>query len=986
MANIKQEPGLAARPNANIGASREVIMETASEHQMTLERQMRSAAPSLTDTRPRAPSTRPPPSTIAYEEPQDGSDSDVEFLEVRPNFKAEPGYEPIPAFASMTTQSMQGSFIGPNNPLKDFGHALKDINDALGELQARGIQHVVNLPELVLVGDQSSGKSSLMSAIAGLSLPRSTGTCTRCPIHIRISKADEWSCRVFLDQQYEFQPPSHQITESDVTASNKFPPWVRCGPSRSKRVEFKVIQHRFDSEDVETVLRCAQLAILNPSTPYQAFIPKPRTGEGSDGSRLTQPNMAVRKEEASEAQFSPNTVALEIKGPDMADLNFYDLPGVFNTARRREDSYLERVVQNLTSEYIARPNAIILWAVPMNLDTENSLALRLIRRSRAEHRCVGVITKADLLPAGEDAVRRWSATIRGEPSRLTGLGFFITSRQGTDLEEQTKREEAFFNRTAESTGNWPHDFDQFQDNCGVEKLKCFLSLKLGQEFAKVLPEVKHKVNRRLQTIGEQLKLYPDPPLNPEMVIMRSLSEFSGGVERRVAEQQFAGAWDARCAEVFRHNILSLKPKYNVKEHAKGVTSSKPVYIDLESGSPGPSPTPTPRKRVAQSETPGHRRQRVKAEDANGNIFPSTPTHLRNPVPNSRNATPTQNPFRGQQNRSKTLMDIRLMIQANAILGQPGLVSANVYQPLFLEAVETWNRPLGAFIDGTFSFLKNEIELILDETFRRLKNRSIYKESRQYMEEFIEEEKKDLRAQILRIYKLESQRLFTKDAASLDRYKAEELKVLTRHRNHYRILAHNGDDIRPPPKMEDLTDEELAQETAKIAKELRNLGPELFEQELNVAAYTRAHYLVAAHRFIDYVCMHVMSGVLPRFQNAIGTYLLEKLGLANSGTSKFHYLGSVATASYTNIFVTAPEIVDRLMDEEPEIGQKRRDLLQEKVTLDGAMEIIVNLENQQTASQNDPSQSADTLQGSLASQGSPLIDRTRVYTATAYGDA
>ena len=85
--------------------------------------------------------------------------------------------------------------------------------------------------------------------------------------------------------------------------------------------------------------------------------------------------------------------------------------------------------------------------------------------------------------------------------------------------------------------------------------------------------------------------------------------------------------------------------------------------------------------------------------------------------------------------------------------------------------------------------------------------------------------------------------------------------------------------------------------------------------------------------------------------------------------------------------TAPEIVERLMDEEPEIGQKRRDLLTEKGTLDGAMEIIVNLENQQAASQNDHSQSIDTLQGSLASQGSPLSDRTRVYTAaTAYGDA
>ncbi|KAK4228674.1 P-loop containing nucleoside triphosphate hydrolase protein [Podospora fimiseda] len=868
--------------------------------------------------------------------------------------------------ASMTTLSMHGSFMGPNNALKDFGHAVKDINDALGELQARGIQHVVNLPELVLVGDQSSGKSSLMSALAGVSLPRSTGTCTRCPIHIRISKADDWSCRVFLNLQYEYRLPNHQITEADVTASNKFPPWVKCEPSRAKRVEFKVIHHRFDSEEIETVLRCAQLAILNPSTLYQAFIPRPQAGEGSDGSRLVLPALAARKEESSsEAQFSPNTVALEIKGPDLADLNFYDLPGVFNTARRVEDSYLERVVQNLTSEYIARPNAIILWAVPMNLDTENSLALRLIRQGRADHRSVGVITKADLLPHNPEAVERWMQTLHGKPNPLTGLGFFITSRQGSDLEEQIKREEAFFNRMADSTGHWPMAFDEFKERCGVEKLKNYLSWKLGEEFAKVLPHVKQKVHGRLQEVTGQLKHYPDPPLNPEMEIMRSLRDFSDGVKARISQRHFSSAWDVRCAEVFRQAVLSLKPKYNVKDHAKGLPSSKPVVIDLEGTSQGPSQSPTPRKRPAPAETPS-RRQRIKAEGSNGAVFPSTPTHLRSSNPPG-NGSPFKTPSRGQ-NRSRTLMDIRMMIQRNAIPGQPGLVSPGVYEPLFTEAVQTWDAPLKDFIRETFRFLLEEVRAILNTAFRVVKNRAIYKESKQYMENFFEEHREQLQEQLNLIYTLEAHSLFTKDAASLERYKAEELKTLTRHRNHYRIAAHNGEDIRPPPRMEDMTDEDLAQETAKMAKELRNLGPEQFEQELNVAAYTRAHYLVAANRFTDYVCIHVMSGLLPRVNSAIGDYLLEKLGLAHSKTT--------------------PEIIEKLMKEEEKILQRRDDLLTEKRTLDGAMDIIINLENRdkQAGSQFDATQSGDASDTTARGHDSPLSDRTRRYTPTAYGDA
>jgi GTPase SAR1 family protein len=383
----------------------------------------------------------------------------------------------------MATQSVQGSFVGANRSLRDIGQHLKDINDALGELQARGIQHVASLPELVLVGDQSSGKSSLMSAIAGLSLPRSSGTCTRCPIHIRVSRADEWSCRVFLKQDYEFRPPNRQLTERDVTGNNKFPPWVKLDPSRQARREFKTVRDQFDSEEIETVLRCAQVAILNPSTHYQMFIPKLK-GEASDSVREQVLENVRRKEERTEAQFSPNTVALEVKGPDLADLNFYDLPGVFMTARRAEDAFLERVVQNLTREYISRPTAIILCAVPMNQDTENSLALKIIRGQRAENRCIGVMTKADLLPREDHAALSWLAMLNGQ-AHHTGNGYFITSRQGSDLEEQNKMEETFFNRTADATGQWPEVFDDFKEKCGVEKLKAFLSRKLGEEFAKM---------------------------------------------------------------------------------------------------------------------------------------------------------------------------------------------------------------------------------------------------------------------------------------------------------------------------------------------------------------------------------------------------------------------------------------------------------------------------------------------------------------------
>jgi len=65
-----------------------------------------------------------------------------------------------------------------------------------------------------------------------------------------------------------------------------------------------------DKAQVEERIRRAQRAILNPSKPAKTFL----QGDNED-------------DEATELSFSINCVSLQISGPDVADLSFYDLPG-----------------------------------------------------------------------------------------------------------------------------------------------------------------------------------------------------------------------------------------------------------------------------------------------------------------------------------------------------------------------------------------------------------------------------------------------------------------------------------------------------------------------------------------------------------------------------------------------------------------------------------------------------------------------------------
>ena len=135
----------------------------------------------------------------------------------------------------------------PNMALEHLGQELNSTLDALADLRNRGITHVVNSPELVFVGDQSSGKSSLMSAIAGISPRRRSPATTRCPLHIRVSTAPESPCRVYLGKDYEYLPPiaGDSIANDNVRmGNNKYPPWKALPPHRQARLGFKTVPHR----------------------------------------------------------------------------------------------------------------------------------------------------------------------------------------------------------------------------------------------------------------------------------------------------------------------------------------------------------------------------------------------------------------------------------------------------------------------------------------------------------------------------------------------------------------------------------------------------------------------------------------------------------------------------------------------------------------------------------------------------------------------
>ncbi|CAL1361783.1 unnamed protein product [Linum trigynum] len=99
-------------------------------------------------------------------------------------------------------------------PLLDAVDKLRHLNVAAKE----GIQ----LPTIVVVGDQSSGKSSVLESLAGISLPRGQGICTRVPLIMRLHHHSAPAPELYLEYSANGSLKKVSTDETHVAAAINF--------------------------------------------------------------------------------------------------------------------------------------------------------------------------------------------------------------------------------------------------------------------------------------------------------------------------------------------------------------------------------------------------------------------------------------------------------------------------------------------------------------------------------------------------------------------------------------------------------------------------------------------------------------------------------------------------------------------------------------------------------------------------------------------
>ncbi|KAM5333180.1 interferon-induced GTP-binding protein Mx2 [Glossophaga mutica] len=78
---------------------------------------------------------------------------------------------------------------GPESTLyNQYEEKVRPCIDLVDSLRALGVEQDLALPAIAVIGDQSSGKSSVLEALSGVALPRGSGIVTRCPLVLKLKK------------------------------------------------------------------------------------------------------------------------------------------------------------------------------------------------------------------------------------------------------------------------------------------------------------------------------------------------------------------------------------------------------------------------------------------------------------------------------------------------------------------------------------------------------------------------------------------------------------------------------------------------------------------------------------------------------------------------------------------------------------------------------------------------------------------------------
>lgn len=337
--------------------------------------------------------------------------------------------------------------------LQEIQNRQKELLDIIDSLRDQDIGRYVELPQIIVVGDQSSGKSSVLEAISRVRFPSKSGLCTRFATELVLRTAREPSIQVTIKPRPE-EP-------DDV---------------KKKLEEFNNTQ--FEKADLEDIIKQAS------------------------GHMGLDDNGGWHR-------FSKRILRVKVSGPDVPQLTLVDLPGFYHSGDKNQPLAGRQVVNGLVKEYMEQKSSIILAVVSANnLPIMQQVIEEIDGHDEDRHRTLGIITKPDKLDKGsedEDVYLQLLKNARDSLHYLTHGWHVLRNRAEHEARGFSSRDKT----ESELFQSDPWDSVP-KENKGIASLRDKLSCMLLRHIERSLPRVRKHIEqnikdreRILRALGEE---------------------------------------------------------------------------------------------------------------------------------------------------------------------------------------------------------------------------------------------------------------------------------------------------------------------------------------------------------------------------------------------------------------------------------------------------------------------------------------------------
>ncbi|PSR77520.1 interferon-induced GTP-binding protein Mx [Coniella lustricola] len=340
--------------------------------------------------------------------------------------------------------------VATNSSLEDLqSDQQRQVLDTVSQIRKCGLDSLLSLPQIVVCGDQSAGKSSVLEALSEIPFPRNDNLCTRYATEISLRRE-----------------PTESLT-------------IRIIPDHSRSAEEQDKMKAF----AEAITDFSQL----PGVMERA-----------------QEAMGIS---ASARAFALDTLSIAICGPSRPQLTLVDIPGLIHSSTKGVSEEDLAMVGRITDRYIQQPRTICLAVISATNDAANQGIIQRIRKVDPKgERTLGVITKLDKLDAGSGSEQAFLALARNEDVFFQLGWHCIKNRTYTEgalsFKERNQSECEFFVTSAFSA--LP------KDNVGIAALRGRLSQLLFEHVKKELPRLQADLKAALEENKTHLKALGGP--------------------------------------------------------------------------------------------------------------------------------------------------------------------------------------------------------------------------------------------------------------------------------------------------------------------------------------------------------------------------------------------------------------------------------------------------------------------------------------------